>query len=259
MIEPLERKRKRSPAERARKVVMTKLVLAATASLVALIVTSTVTFAQPVTGPAGHWEGAIEAPGQELKIEVDLAGAGDKWEGTITIPAQNVKGFPLSAIAVQGDRVSFAMKGVLGDPQFKGVISPDAKTLSGNFSQGGGTVPFALTRTGDAKIEPLPKSTPISKDLEGSWAGALDVDGKILRLAVKLSNQADGLATGTLVSIDQGGAEVPIDAVMQTGTHLKLVVRSIAGTYEGDLKSGELTGTWTQGPRTLPLIFKRPM
>jgi hypothetical protein len=235
--------------------VMTRLVLAATC-LVALIVCSSVTFAQSTTAPAGHWEGAIQAPGQELKIEIDLAAAGDKWEGTITIPAQNLKGFPFSAITVQGDTVSLAMQSVPGNPQFKGVVK-DGKTLSGDFSQGGGTAPFALTRTGDAKIEPVPKSTPITRELEGSWAGNLDANGKILPLVLKLSNQAGGTATGTLVSLDQGGTEIPIVAVIQTGTHLKLVIRSIAGTYEGDLRDGQLTGTWSQGAGTLPLVFKR--
>jgi hypothetical protein len=235
--------------------VMTRLVLAATC-LVALIVCSSVTFAQSTAAPAGHWEGAIQAPGGELKIEIDLAGSGDKWEGTITIPSQNLKGFPFSAIAVQSETVSLTMQGMPGTPQFKGAVK-DGKTLSGDFSQGGGTVPFALTRTGDAKIEPVPKSTPITKEIEGSWTGTLDANGKILPLVLKLSNQASGVATGTLVSLDQGGAEIPIAAVMQTGTHLKLVVRSIAGTYEGDVKNGQLTGTWSQGAGTLPLVFKR--
>lgn len=234
--------------------VMTRLGLAATC-LVALNVCSSVTLAQSTTAPAGHWEGAIQAPGQELKIEIDLAGAGDKWEGTISIPAQNLKAFPFSAITVQGDTVSLAMR-VPGNPQFKGVVK-DGKTLSGDFSQGGGTVPFALTRTGDAKIEPVPKSTPITKELEGAWAGNLDANGTILRLVLKLSNQAAGAATGTLVSLDQGGTEIPIVAVVQAGTHLKLVVRAVGGTYEGDLKDGQLTGTWSQGAGTLPLVFKR--
>lgn len=118
--------------------------------------------------------------------------------------------------------------------------------------------PVRSTRTGDAKFEPPPKSTPITKELEGSWEGSLDVGGQILRLLVKLSNGPDGVATGTMVSVDQGGSELPVTAVVQTGSHLKLVVQSVAGTYEGDLKDGQLTGTWTQGPGTLPLIFKRP-
>lgn len=236
---------------------MARHLLAVPVLVAALIISSAVAFSQTPAGPSGHWEGAIQVPGQELKIEIDLSGAGEKWEGTITIPAQGLKGLPLSAIAVKGDSVSFAIKGIPGEPQFKGTLSKDAKALSGDFSQGGGTVPFALTRTGEAKIERPPKSTPITKDLEGSWEGALDVDGKILRLVLKLSNQPDGIATGMLISVDQGGAEVPIAAVVQTGAHLKLVVPAVAGNYDGDLKDAQLTGTWTQGPRTWPLMFKR--
>ena len=219
--------------------------------------TSLTAFGQSAGAPSGHWEGAIQVPGQELRIEVDLQKTADKWEGTISIPAQSLKAFPLSAIAVKADSVSFAMKGVPGDPVFNGTLSKDSKTLSGDFSQGGGTIPFALTRTGEAKIDPVPKSTPVTKDLEGSWEGALDVDGKILRLTLKLANQPGGAAAGTMISVDQGGAEVPIAAVIQTGSQLKLLLPVIVGTYEGELKDGLLTGKWTQGPRTWPLVFKR--
>jgi hypothetical protein len=83
------------------------------------------------------------------------------------------------------------------------------------------------------------------------------VNGTTLRLVAKLSNQADGTATGTLVSLDQGGAEIPIASVVQDGAHLKLLVPAVVGNYEGDLKDGQLTGTWTQGPRTWPLVLKR--
>ena len=225
--------------------------------LIVLVASSAVASAQPATAPSGHWEGAIQTPGQELKIEIDLDGSGDKWKGTINVPVQGLKGFPLSAISVQNDAVTFAMKGVPGDPLFKGAVSKDAKTLSGTFSQGGGSVPFALTRTGEAKFEPLPKSTAVGKDLEGSWEGTLDADGTLLRLTVKLSNQADGTAAGMLISVDQNGVEIPIAAVVQTNSHLTLHVPSVVGRYEGDLKDGELTGKWTQGPKTWPLVFKR--
>jgi hypothetical protein len=226
-------------------------------TLLILAVVSVPAWAQPTTGPSGHWEGAIQIPGQELKIEVDLAGAGEKWDGRITIPAQNLKAFPLSSIAIKGDTISFAMRGIPGDPTFTGTLSKDSKTLAGDFTQGGASIPFALTRTGDAKIEPLPKSTPIAVDLEGSWQGTLDVGGKTLRLALKLSNQPGGAATGTMTSLDQGAAEIPIAAVIQTGAQVRLLVQAVAGVYEGQLKDGQLTGTWTQGPNTWPLVFKR--
>ena len=85
---------------------MTTYALGAPPVLVALILS----LAQPAAAPSGHWEGAIQIPGQELKIEIDLAPRGGKWEGAIAIPAQGLKGFPLSAITVQGDSVSFAME-----------------------------------------------------------------------------------------------------------------------------------------------------
>ena len=225
--------------------------------VVAIFMTSVTAFAQAAQAPSGHWEGAIQIPGQELKIEIDLQKSADKWEGTIAIPAQNLKGFPLSGISMKADAISFAMKGVPGDPVFKGTLSKDSKTISGDFSQGGGTIPFAVTRTGEAKIDPVPKSTPVTKDLEGSWEGSLDVDGKTLRLVLKLANQPNGPATATLVSVDQGGAEIPAAAVVQTGSQLKVLVPVIVGNYEGELKDGVLTGKWTQGPRTWPLVFKR--
>ena len=211
--------------------------------------------AQPTA--AGHWEGAIQVPGQELQVWVDLKGDGSKWEGTIGIPAQSLKGFPLSDISVQGDVVSFVMKNVPGEPAFKGTLSKDGKTISGDFSQGAGSAPFSLTRTGDAKSEVLPKSTPIDDSLVGTWEGPLDIQGKVLRLAFKLARQGDGTGGGTLISVDQGGVGIPIAAVIQEGTKVRLLTPTIVGAFEGELKGDELRGTWSQGPGSWPLVLKR--
>ena len=214
--------------------------------------------AQPATGPAGHWEGSIEVPGQPLAIVVDLAAKeGQPWVGTIAIPAQNLKAFPLSDITVTGNALTFAMKGVPGDPRFAGTLSADGKSMSGDLSQGGGSIPFTLAWKGEAKIEERPKSTEITKDLEGSWEGPLDVSGTVLRLVLKLTNQPDG-ATGTLISVDQGGIEIPITSITQTGSQLKFTIATINANYVGDLKDGQLAGTWAQGPGSWPLVFKRP-
>jgi hypothetical protein len=213
--------------------------------------------AQAQTPAAGHWEGAIAIPGQELKVAVDLKADAGKWQGTIDIPAQKLKGFPLANIAATGDAISFVMPNVPGEPSFKGTVAKDGKTMAGDFSQGGGTVPFTLTRTGEARFEPAPRSTPITANLLGAWAGTLDVQGKTLRLTVTFTTAADGTGTGTLVSVDQGNASIPVAAVVQNGAAVKFFVPSVVGTFEGTLKGGELAGTWTQGPGSLPLVFKR--
>jgi hypothetical protein len=213
--------------------------------------------AQVPTGPSGHWEGTIQVPGQQLIVVVDLSGTGDKWEGSIGIPAQGLKAFPLADIVVNDSGVSFAMKGVPGEPRFHGTLSTDAKALSGDFLQGDASLPFALTRSGPAVIEQVPASTEVTKDLEGSWEGALDVDGTTLHLVVTLTNHAGGPATAVLVSVDQGGAMLPVTAVVQKDAHLTLQVRPVSGHYEADLADGKLTGTWTQGARSWPLVMQR--
>src|SRR6266536_3404561 len=100
--------------------------------------------AQSAADVSGHWEGAIQNPDKEIAIQVDLAkNEKGEWTGTIDIPPQNLKSFPLSNIAVKGNAVTFVMKGPPGDPAFDGTLSADGKSMSGNFTQGGGSVPFA--------------------------------------------------------------------------------------------------------------------
>lgn len=212
---------------------------------------------QPSAGAAGHWEGTIETPGQKLDIIVDLAGHPDgTWEGTIAIPAQNVKGFALSPMSVEGDTVTFGMKGIAGDPMFKGTVSGKPRSIAGEFSQGGLTMPFALAWKGEPKVEPTPKSTAITKDLEGSWEGTLTVQGSSLHLVLDLANEA-GAGTGTLTSVDQGGTKIPIAQVSQTESTVKLLVSAISASYEGSMANGQIEGTWAQGGQKFPLVFKR--
>ena len=214
--------------------------------------------AQPAAEPSGHWEGTLQLPNGELAIEIDLIkNEKSEWSGTISIPAQSVRGLPLAAIAVKGNSVTFAIKGPPGDPRFEGTLTADAKSISGNLLQGGGSIPFSIKRTGDAKIEVAAKSTPIPKELEGQWEGSLDANGTILRLTLNMRNQPDGTATGSIVSVDQNGAEFPITTITAKESNLKLDVRMVGGSYDGDLKDGALAGQWTQGGRTMPLTFKR--
>jgi hypothetical protein len=217
----------------------------ATRCLLASLLISAVVLAQTGGGPTGYWEGVIQDPGRELKVGVALARGGDKWVGNIAVPTQNIKAYPLQ-ITVQGETVTFAMAGAPGNPVFKGTVSSDGKSLTGEFSQGTRTLPFALTRT---------VSTSITKEVAGSWEAEVPEGDKTLRMTLTLANRPDGSATGTFISVDQSGEESPIVAIIQTGSHV--LFRAAHGTYEGDLKDGQLVGTWTQGPRPAPLVFKR--
>jgi uncharacterized protein len=203
--------------------------------------------------PSGHWVGSIAGPG--IGVEVDLGRQGDGWRGTISIPVQGTKGIPVSDLAVKNPSVEFAIKGP-GDPRFKGELSQDGKTITGTFSQGGASLPLTLAWKGEAQFEAVPKNPAVSKGLLGTWEGALDVQGKTLRLALTLANAPDG-AAGKLVSLDQNNFEMPVTTIAETGSRLKLAVTMVSGGFEGEVKGDEIVGTWTQGGGSLPLTFKK--
>jgi murein DD-endopeptidase len=100
---------------------------------------------------------------------------------------------------------------------------------------------------------------PAAKDFEGYWEGALEAGGQKLRLTLTIKKSPESVYSGTLVSVDQGGTPIPVDAITVEGNHVKFEIRAVNGSYEGDFNADrtELTGTWTQSGPSLPLVFKR--
>lgn len=214
--------------------------------------------AQTAPDPSGHWEGAAQVPNMEMKIEIDLArNSTGQLAGIFGQPAQGVKGLPLATVAVESGRIRFVVKGGAEPSTFEGTLAPDGKSMSGNVTQAGFSVPFSLTRTGEARIAPAPKSAPIGKELEGTWNGTLDVNGGQMRLVVKMANRPDGTAAGTIVSPDGSGVEIPI-AMTQRASSLTIEVASVGAAYIGVLNAAgtELAGTWTQAGSALPLTLR---
>ena len=208
------------------------------------------------SGPSGHWEGSIAAPGLELEFAVDLA-KNSKGElvGTISIPSQNLNGVPLTSVSADGPAVRFVLRSSTGGGPFEGGLSADGTTLSGDFITRGFAVPFSLTRTGDARIEPAPRSPSIGKEFEGRWDGTLDLGGRLLPLVLVMTNLPDGTSTGTLTG---DGLEVPI-TIKQDGRQLTVAGKSVGSSYAGVLNASgtELAGTYSQASLVLPLVFRR--
>ena len=214
--------------------------------------------AQTAVDPSGHWEGTIQIQDTQLNIEIDLTRNGKgELGGTFGQPAQQVKGLPLSTVAVDGRSVRFVLKAGPQPATFQATLAADGKTMAGEAAQGGYTIPFMLTRTGDARVVVVPKSAAIGTELEGSWNGTLEADGGQMRLIVKMANQPDGTAAGTVVSPDGSGIEIPI-AMTQKGSNVTIEVTSVGASFAGVLNDTrtEITGTWTQGPNTLPLTLR---
>ena len=117
-------------------------------------------------------------------------------------------------------------------------------------------MPFSLTRTGDARVEPPLTSRPITQALEGSWSGTLQGSGLSMRITLTMTNQPDGTAIGRAVNLDEGGIEIP---VVITQDDARVTLQAGVGSFSGVLNTGgtELSGTWSQGGTSLPLLFRR--
>src|SRR5579884_278100 len=143
------------------------------------------------SGPAGHWEGAIQGVKtpqgpQDVPLTLDLARAADgNWTGSVDV-GERVKGLQLTDITVNGPSVHMAVKDAPGGASFDGKLSPDGKTMSGDASQGPNSNTFKLTRTGEAHVAEAPRSSVISAQLEGQWKGQLEGPGQTLHLLLDI-------------------------------------------------------------------------
>lgn len=224
---------------------------------IALLLTSSPSFAQ-ATGPAGHWEGAVSAPMGEVGIEVDLdlndAGV---LVGMFGNPGQKLKGLPLSSVTVDGRSVRFAFVAD-NNGDFNGTLNADGTFLSGTFTTLGLSMPFHLSRMGDARGVTAPRSPRIAKELEGVWRGTLDVNGKPMRLVLTMTNHADGTATGGVVSVDQSDRQIPL-AIVQSASNVTLNIESVGGVYTGVVNADgtEMTGAYSVQGAVFPLTFRR--
>jgi hypothetical protein len=213
---------------------------------------------------AGRWEGSIQIPGREFDLIVDLTQAGGKnWIGSIIIPGLDVKGAPLAQLSVRDSDVSFTIKGALasertGPATLQGRLT-DQGALSGNFLQAGNSAPFVLRKTGPAQVELPPKSTAISKDLEGVWKGDYEMNGYPRHVTLTLSNRDSGQGAAQLVVVGKRTTDAPVDLVTDADGFLTIESHEIGITYEGRLKkeAGEIRGTFTLGPFELPLVLRR--
>jgi len=207
--------------------------------------------------PSGHWQGSLQIPGREVTFEIDLArnGTGD-FAGTTSLPAEGIKGLPLRSVVVAGASVSFDAR---RDQPFRGVLSADGKSISGDATLSGYVLPFSMVRTGDAEIARPAKSAPIGRDLEGTWDAAFEDSGATRHIVLTMTNHADGTATGRLINTDEGGLEIPL-VIAQKASNVTLETTVLKGmSFSGALNADgtELSGAITQGSMTVPVTFRR--
>lgn len=134
--------------------------------------------AGPPPSPEGLWQGVIAYdPGRiEIDLVVELAqGPDGNWAGTIDILPHRIEYHPLENVSVEGSQVTFwfnrqsPTSGLVESP-FRGEISSDGSTITGEFVEGGvNHHAFELERIGDAgdprPVAELSEVHPLSEGL----------------------------------------------------------------------------------------------
>jgi uncharacterized protein (TIGR03435 family) len=107
----------------------------------------------------------------------------------------------------------------------------------------------------------LQASALFAQNLVGTWQGALELPqaAKQLRIVFKISTTDNDALKAVMYSIDQGGGGIAVTQLTRQGASVRMTVGGINGTYDGKLSADgdAITGTWTQGPKPIPLNLAR--
>src|ERR1017187_5507252 len=197
-------------------------------------------------GPDGHWEGSYTVNNREIGISLDLAkNAKSEWIASMGLPSGNATGLVVMDVVVNGNSVKFV--GVefmmakfdltLGpDGRMKGTMSAPQGPMSTQ-----GPMPVELKRTGEAKVELIPASPAVSKELVGDWEGSLHApNGVLFPLVLHFKNQPDKTVAATMDSPGRNAMAMPLNNVKQTGQKVEFGMKIAGSTFQGNLnKEGD--------------------
>jgi pimeloyl-ACP methyl ester carboxylesterase len=200
---------------------------------------------------AGDWEGALHAGGSTLHLVLHIQKAAEgQLKATLDSVDQGANGIPVSAISFKDSRLKLSIAAVGGG--YDGVVNADGTEMKGTWTQGT-ELPLEFRRMVASTVAPVAPS-----DIDGAWLGSLDTGAIKLRIVFHILNTASGL-TATIDSPDQGAMGLPTSVVTRSNNELKIEAKNIGGAYEGVISADRetITGKWTQGGGTLPLVLQR--
>ena len=207
-------------------------------------------------GPGGHWEADITGDGpQPTRVTLDLAkNSESEWIASMGLPSENRTGLVVKDVAVNGNSVKFVALELMSTP-FDLTLGPDG-IMKGTMSRPG-SPPVEFKRTGEAKVELIPTSLAVSKELEGDWEGSLPSPNGNFRMVFHFKNQPDKTVLATFDTSNATG--LPLNDVKQTGQKVEFGMRIAHGTFQGTLnqEGTELAGQFTHEANGVPLTLRK--
>jgi RNA polymerase sigma factor (sigma-70 family) len=238
-------------------------ILAATGTtMVAVKAVNTARTTAALATMQGNWEGIITANQAQLRLVLRIFKTNDTYRAVIDSVDQGAKNIPVTRLLARKDSIHAELPALNAD--YQATLNADGTEMSGTWKQLNQSFPLRLTRTTEAArvAEPMAASEfapRADSDLQGAWQGTLKVGNVALRLNLKIAEPTPGTFHAQLDSVDQGIWNLPITSLTYDKPTIRFEMRSLNGVYEGDLdnRDDQMTGTWTQMGKKLPLTFQR--
>jgi hypothetical protein len=214
----------------------------------------------------GYWKGTLKVEKTTLRVDLKIA---ERADGTFRVtgdsPDQGGSDIEATAVTYHRPMLKVEFGGIMGS--YEGTVDESDRAIAGNLVSNGHTLPLNLERAKPETAAALDPAIEAQKDyshtspndLPGHWQGTLDVKqaGVKLRLAVNIAKMPDGKFSASMISLDQGGAEIPANNIQFIPPNVRLEWSAIGGSFNGKLENGKISGAWRQGGGALPLVLER--
>ncbi len=110
---------------------------------------------QPPAPLVGNWEGTLKTMGIELRIVLHLKTKEGQLTGNFDSLDQGAKGIPIDKLIFEDGTLT--LKWPKLGAEFAGKLSPDGKTLKGEWKQSGLRIPTTFTKTKQVKTDLRPQ------------------------------------------------------------------------------------------------------
>lgn len=205
-------------------------------------------FAQNITG---DWYGVLNIPsGPTLHVVFHITKSGEAYSATFDSPDQGAKGLATDKTTVTGNQVT--IEATQFNFKYVGDYKPDSNKITGTFTQGGGSLPLALTYGKPSAAVVVPVVRPQDpKDFPYKQEEVVFTNPKAGNtLAGTITMPADGRVTKIVVLITGSGPQNRNEEIRQFN-HRPFLVWSDWLTRQGiavlrydDRGVGQSTGTF---------------
>ena len=210
----------------------------------------------------GNWEGVLTAQQTHLRLVLKIFKTNDTYRAVIDSVDQGAKDIPIARLSARRNSIHAELPALNAD--YQAALNADGTEMSGKWKQLKGSFPLRLKKTTEAdhvaeamaadEYAPRPDS-----DLQGAWEGALKVGNSELRLVLRIAEPMAGTFHAQMDSVDQGARNLPVTLLTYQKPAIRFEMTAINGAFAGSLndRDDQMTGTWTQMGKKLPLTFQR--